>query len=105
MEDASHLNFIPFNINAAVQRKKAVSATEQILHQSAFSVFVNYSYNVIMMPDIRIKLTIMQRMQLVLTIEQFHITNRVAQVGISISLKWSQWISCRLYAFDKSWCF
>ena len=69
MEDASHLNFIPFNINAAVQRKKAVSATERILHQSAFSVFVNYSYNVIMMPDIRIKLTIMQRMQLVLTTE------------------------------------
>ena len=69
MEDASHLNFIPFNINAAVQRKKAVSANERILHQSAFSVFVNYSYNVIIMPDIRIKLAIMQQMQLVLTIE------------------------------------
>ena len=67
MKDASHLYFIPFNTNAAVQRKKAVSAIDRILHQSALSVFVKYSCNRIMTPEILIKLTIMQREQPVLT--------------------------------------
>ena len=67
MKDASHLYFIPFNIKAAVQRKKAVSAIYRILHQSALSVFDRYSCNGIMTPEILIKLTIMQREQPVLT--------------------------------------
>ena len=67
VKDAAHLYFIPFNINSAVQRKKVVSAIDRILHRSALSVFVKYSCNGIMTPEILIKLTIMQREQLVLT--------------------------------------
>ena len=80
VKDASHiLYFTPFNVNAAVQRKKAVSAIDRILHQGALSVFVKYSCNGIMTPEILTKLTIMLREQLVLT------TNAVSHNELSDS--------------------